>query len=122
MPLERFVQWQHNVNGYNENTIENALIAARDAGIVLVEKETCDGNERVKLRLHADILQLLRKKDQSETIDSFISYLDELLVQRTYQPTLDRLMHLQVFLLSKGSEKIHTFSEDYTMPFGCICT
>jgi hypothetical protein len=97
MPLERFVQWQHNANGYDENEIENALITARDAGIVLVEKETSDENERLKLCLHADLLQLLRKKERPETVDSLITYLDELLVKRKYQPTLDRSMHLQVF-------------------------
>jgi tetratricopeptide (TPR) repeat protein len=105
MSLERFVQWQHNANGYYENDIENALLTARDAGIVLVEKENGDGKELVKLRLHADLLQLLRKKEQPETVDSLITYLDELLVQRKYQQTLDRSMHLQVFSLVERFRK-----------------
>jgi tetratricopeptide (TPR) repeat protein len=109
MPLDRFVQWQQSVNGYDETSIESALIAGRDSGIILVEKENSDGQERVKLRLHADLLRVLWKKESRETVDSLITYLDDLLVKRKYLPTLDRLMYVQVFSL------IERYREDATV-------
>jgi tetratricopeptide (TPR) repeat protein len=100
MPLERFIQWQLSDSGLDTLQLETDLSAARDAGIVLIEKDPDnEGIERRKLRLHADLLRLIREEEQTETVDSLIGYLEELLVKRKYQSSLDRSMHPQLFSL-----------------------
>jgi tetratricopeptide (TPR) repeat protein len=120
IPLERFIQWQQIAVGCSEEEIERALIAAHDSGIVLTEMDTAGENDRIKLRLHTDLLRVVRSKEQSEMVVSLITFLDNLLVKRTYQKHLDRPMYLQVFALveryKKNCEVIRTLFDTFWIP------
>jgi tetratricopeptide (TPR) repeat protein len=120
MPLERFIQWQQESVGCSEEVIERALIAAHDSGIVLTEKDTAGETDRIKLRLHTDLLRVVRGKEQPEMVDSLITYLDNLLVKRTYQKNLDRPMYLQVFALveryKENKEIVRTLYDTFWIP------
>lgn len=100
MPLDQFCQWQKEAGTGDHESLQEALIAARDLGLLLVEQNGHEsGTEQTWLRLHTDLIQLLRADTKPQTVESLIIYLDDLLVKRKYGKGLDRSMHIHLFSL-----------------------
>jgi tetratricopeptide (TPR) repeat protein len=105
MALNRFVQWQKTAGRGSDGEIEQGLVAARDLGVILVETEK--GDSQIKnLRLHTDMLRVLREDKQVAEVGSLMDFLEDLLVTRKFGKELDRQMHEQVFSL------VERFGED----------
>jgi len=99
--LNRFTEWQSSL--HPSLGIDQALQQARSLGLLLVEHHSADSqtadSHPQRLRLHADLLRILRTHSLDRETRAFSSYLKNALIDRQYGPVLDVSLQAQVYAL-----------------------